>query len=75
MVIWLKSGQAKIWTEDFSLETVFFLFYPTTEKMGIEVECGKRSIGIKTKQKVLDAKQGKVQSVGATDTENQKNKT
>ena len=43
--------------------------------MGIEVECGKRIKGIKTKQNVLDAKQGKMQSAGATDTEKQKSKT
>ena len=42
--------------------------------MGIEVECAKRNIWIKTKQKVSDAKQGKMQSAGATDTEKQKNK-
>lgn len=31
--------------------------------MGVEVECGERSIWIKTKQEILDAKQGKMQSV------------
>ena len=41
--------------------------------MGVEVECGKRSTWIKTKQEVLDVKQGKMQLVGSTDPENQKN--
>lgn len=41
--------------------------------MRVEVECGTRSTWIKTKQEVLDAKQGKMQSVGYTATENQKN--
>lgn len=69
----LKSGKAKIRTEDTSLQTVFFLFYQTAEKMRVEVERGKRSTWMKTKQEVLDAKQGKMQLVGYIDTENQKN--